>query len=196
MDKLVEILALQIQISEWDYRHHEQLNHYAEIKQIEKFEAHEYSPGTEEAIPPDDYKEYHFAPRPPTQMPPIKPEEFKCRFYACYRGGNKHHHFFPKCRRPCRDKQDALNRIPKRDRDVIEDGDNREIFWGLVAVEQISFFMVAMYHSVILAPCLTFWMIWLFAWHHPGDLQNASVPLLAVLPLLSLFWYPLVMGHR
>jgi len=34
--------------------------------------------------------------------------------------------------------------------------------------------------------------MWLFAWDHPGDLQNASAPFLSVLGLISLFWFPLI----
>jgi hypothetical protein len=160
--------------------------------QFEKIEEHEYSFGINDEVPPDYHLQYEFYPRPPKTIPPIKPWEFKCRFYTCFQGGSKHRHLFLKCRKPCRLKKDALDRIPKCDRSVIEEGDQREIFWGLLAVEQISFAMVAMYHFLILAPTFVFWMLWLFVWGHRSDLQNASVPFLSTIPLLSLFWLMLV----
>jgi hypothetical protein len=45
---------------------------------------------------------------------------------------------------------------------------------------------------LILLPPLIFWFLWLFQWGHSGDLQNASVPFLSALGLISLFWFPLI----
>jgi hypothetical protein len=72
-----------------------------------------------------------------------------------------------------------------------EEGDAREILWGIHGVERLSFLMVAMYHIFILFPPLIFGFLWLFYWGHSGDLQNASVPFLSALGLISLFWFPL-----
>jgi hypothetical protein len=82
--------------------------------------------------------------------------------------------------------KDALTKIPKRDRRVIEDGNGREIFWGLYAVEVVSFATVVMYHTIILVGPFVFWALWIAK--KPKDLQNASVPVLTVLGMLSLFW--------
>jgi hypothetical protein len=45
---------------------------------------------------------------------------------------------------------------------------------------------VAFYHILILALPFGFWGWWQAT--HPGDLQNASVPVTVVLTMLSLFW--------
>jgi hypothetical protein len=85
----------------------------------------------------------------------------------------------------------ALQRIPKRDIEVMEHGDERDLFWGLLAVDEISFFVVAIYHVVLLLPSLLFWVYWMLV-GHPADFQNASVPFFAGLGCLSLFWFPLL----
>lgn len=129
-------------------------------------------------------------------MPPISIHEFRRRFYAC----SKRHSSLTtrimcklhKCRNPCRRSRTALERIPKRKRRVEEDGDSREVFWGIQAIERLSFAVVATYHVFVLAPPLVFWLLWLFYWDHQGDMQNASVPFLTALGILSLFWFPLI----
>jgi hypothetical protein len=134
--------------------------------------------------------EYEFTPKPADPMPPVSRHEFKRRFYGCYKGGKKHRHFFANCRRQCRNKADALERIPKRDREVIEEGDGREIYWGLLADEEIQALRVVVYNIVLLAGPIVFWILWL-RMGHPGDLQNASVPImiaLGSLAMLSSFW--------
>lgn len=85
----------------------------------------------------------------------------------------------------------ALQRIPKRDIEVTEQGDERDLFWGLLAVDEISFVFVACYHFVLLMPALGFWTYWM-ATGHAADLQNATVPFLAAIGCLSLFWFPLI----
>lgn len=129
-------------------------------------------------------------------MPPVSTHEFRRRFYSCHRRCSISRpillNFFHKCRKPCRQSQEVLKRIPKKTWRVDVDNDTREIFWGINAVENISFVMVTIYHLVILFPPLIFWILWLFIWGHSGDLQNASVPFLSALGLLSLFWFPLV----
>jgi len=74
---------------------------------------------------------------------------------------------------------------------VEEKGPARDFFWGIIAKERISFFTVAFYHIIVLLPPFVFWFSWLFLWGHSGDLQNASVPFLSALGLLSLFWFPI-----
>jgi hypothetical protein len=134
--------------------------------------------------------EYEFTPKPADPMPPVSRHEFKRKFYSCYKGGKKHHHFLRGCRRQCRRKADALERIPKRDREIIEDGDGREIFWGLLADEEIQALRVVIYNVILLAGPIAFWILWL-KMGHPGDLQNASVPVtiaLSSFAMLSSFW--------
>jgi hypothetical protein len=143
------------------------------------------------------YPQYSFSPKPrgpADPEPPISRHEFRNRFYKCYRGGKKHNHRFWSCRKQCRRKNDALEKIPKRDREVIEEGDTREIFWGLLAVEEIQFLRVLIYHIAFIAGPFTFWALWLTEMGHPGDLQNASIPFTTAFGLMSLFWFPL--WHR
>jgi len=112
------------------------------------------------------------------------------RYYECLTGGVSHTHWWRACRKQCRKRKDALEKIPKRDREVIEDGDEREIFWGLLAVEEIQFVRVLLYHILCLAGPFVFWVLWM-KMGHPGDLQNASIPItvaLGFLGLLSSSW--------
>ena len=57
---------------------------------------------------------------------------------------------------------------------------------AILVVGEISAAYVAFYHLLILALPFGFWGWWQAT--HPGDLQNASVPVTVVLTMLSLFW--------
>ena len=85
--------------------------------------------------------------------------------------------------------------MPKRLWPLEIGGNARETFWGLYVVENISFLRVAVFHAVVIVPAVVFWFLWLFYWGHGGDLQNASVPFLCALGVVSLFWYPLYGGR-
>lgn len=65
-------------------------------------------------------------------------------------------------------------------------GNNSESSWGIQAQHAISALRVVLYHLVILASIFGLWVCWMVT--HPGDLQNAAVPLATVIMLLSLFW--------
>ncbi|KAF2421549.1 hypothetical protein EJ08DRAFT_491691 [Tothia fuscella] len=150
----------------------------------EKFLAHEITPkGVGLADP--NHPEYRF--KPVERDPPVTPREFRSRFYSCYQGGKKHAHRWRQCRHQSLGSADALERIPKRDRMVVEESEKREDFWGLEAVECISFLMFAIYQFLFLIAPFVFWALWLTLWGHNGDLQNASVPLLTAIGLWSLF---------
>lgn len=127
----------------------------------------------------------------PNNIPPISPHEFKRRFYTCYKRGLTCR-FLHRCKKPCRTSREAVERIPKKLRPLEEGGAHRENFWGILAIEKISALAVAIYHALILTGPFAFWFLWLFKWGHPGDLQNASIPVAVVIGLLSLFWLPLV----
>jgi hypothetical protein len=58
--------------------------------------------------------------------------------------------------------------------------------WGLKAQHEVSAAYVAVYHLLILIPPFAFWGWWQYT--HPEDLQNASVPAVVALGMLSLFW--------
>ena len=55
-------------------------------------------------------------------------------------------------------------------------------------MEHVSFLGVMMYHTLLLFPPLVFWFLWLFAWGHEGDLQNAAIPFMAAVTLLAVVW--------
>ena len=126
-------------------------------------------------------------------MPPITPHEFRRRYYSCHGNCPVSRSsllcYFHRCKKPCRLRLDAVDRIPKRTSRLEMEGDARSSFWGLYAVERISFLKIAVYHSIIIIPSLIFMFLWLSYWGHSGDLQNASVPLLCGLALLSLLWF-------
>jgi hypothetical protein len=129
---------------------------------------------------------------------PVSKYEFRRRFYSCQsRCSTANSRLLcsllsHKCKRLCRRSQEAVDRIPKMIWKLEESGDAREIFWGLYGRERISFLMVSIYHFLILLLSFIFWLLWLFWWNNSGDLQNASVPFLTALGLISLFWFPLI----
>jgi hypothetical protein len=64
--------------------------------------------------------------------------------------------------------------------------DTIESAWGLQAHFSISAMLVFIYHLLMIAGAVAFWGWWEL--RHPGDLQNATVPLSIVAVFLSLFW--------
>lgn len=128
--------------------------------------------------------------------PPVSPRQFHRRFYRCYKGGKRHSHFYSACKQKCSEAKDALLRIPKRKDRVAErvDEDKENIFWGLQAVEGISFVRICLCHALFISGPFIFWGLWLTVVGHPGDLQNASIPFLVALGFLSIFWF--LLGHK
>lgn len=124
-------------------------------------------------------------------MPPVRKDEFWKRFHFGADRNPLLRLFFP-YKKPCRSCHTAIGRLPKRIRRLEEGGEAHEDFWGLLAVEDISFLRIALYHSVILAGPFIFWFLWLFCLGHTGDLQNAAVPFSVMISLLSFLWFPLV----
>ena len=61
-----------------------------------------------------------------------------------------------------------------------------ELAFGLCPVYNISFLAVFTYHILLILPAFGFWVYWLV--HNPGDLQNASVPLMTVITIIAGFW--------
>jgi hypothetical protein len=124
-------------------------------------------------------KDYHYDSRPlkgEPYEPPISAHEWYDHFYKVqYVNG---------CR--C-----ALRRIPKRDREFFYNNTykGREPMWGLFAERRISFLRVLLWSSAILVGGLIFFIWWLS--NHPGDLQNAIVPIATVSALMGWFWLSL-----
>jgi hypothetical protein len=82
----------------------------------------------------------------------------------------------------------SLDRVPKRNRRLVEDGTDRTTFWGLLAIEALCFWKVLLYHVLFLLFPFVFWVLWLTVMKHPADLQNASVPVVSAVGFLSIFW--------
>ena len=168
------------------------------MSQFEKIGSNEII-SREDSIPSPDDLMYQYMPKPIEHMPPISEHEFRRRFYTCYYRCSLWKamllNAFHRCSTGCK-QAGVLSRIPKKTWRLEENGDAREFFWGILAVEGISFLMVSIYHLLILIPGLVFWFLWLFYWGHSGDLQNASIPFLALLACLPLFWFPLVINTK
>lgn len=129
-------------------------------------------------------QEYLYKPRAPAadaRNPPISPHLFQALFYTCPSPctwripheciqappGSMH-----------------LERIPKRSKSFERDMDSP--IWGFEAVFAVSHIYVLAYHCIMVTGPLIFWVWWLNI--HPGDLQNASIPMTIILACLSLFW--------
>lgn len=67
-----------------------------------------------------------------------------------------------------------------------------DVAFGLEADYMLSLRILAAYYVLTIVPAFVFWGYWMV--RHPGDLQNASVPLMTVLALITVFW--IMMGKR
>lgn len=85
----------------------------------------------------------------------------------------------------CSNRKDYLEKIPKREHAVDEDNEAPEMFWGLLAIEEIQFLRIAVYTIAMTIAPLGFWVFWMKA-GHPADLQNATVPLMVLLTSMAL----------
>jgi hypothetical protein len=142
----------------------------------------------EESLPEDagHGNHYVYSPRPPgVKNPLIKKHEFRKYLRACgifciwsYIPLPKH-----RCCRPHKDSHKWM-RIPKKKTKF--DAVTEEVAFGMEAVYTISFLMVFVYHSLSIVALSGFVAWWLH--HHPGDLQNASIPPMAFLAIVASFW--------
>lgn len=149
------------------------------------------------SMPETANPEYVFVPNDMNPACPISPDEFRLRFYECYRGGEKRHrHHFRNCRKQARPKRDCVDLIPKRRSNVVEDSDETDRFWGLLAVEYPAFWIVATYQVLFITGPFVFWILWLSVFGQKGDWQNASVPVLVALGLMTVFWFPFLHSSR
>lgn len=139
---------------------------------------------------PAHLPEYHYrpiGPSPPWVDPPVLPDEFYDRYYGCSNcmvPGVLFHRCSPLCPATI----ERIDRIPKRTQPLELELQGQEDAWGLHAVEYVSTLRVVIYHIVILTGPLIFWCLWLWYWKHDSDLQNATVPLTCMIPLVSMFW--------
>jgi hypothetical protein len=147
-------------------------------------------------LPHHTNRDYQYEPKPAEDIPPIAEHEFSKHFYSCCKRCSNLKKtvlcYFHRCSKPCYRPRGAITRIPKKTWRFEESGPGREFVWGISGAERQSFYMIALYHLLILIPPFIFWFLWLFRWKHHGDLQNASVPFLMALGLISLFWFPVL----
>lgn len=83
--------------------------------------------------------------------------------------------------------------FPQRDSEIADSPD-REEFWGIYAMEQPSAFRVIVWNAMSMLPCFVFFFMWLFAWGHVGDLQNAAVPISLSFSFVTMFWGSYFLG--
>ncbi|KAH7409342.1 hypothetical protein BKA64DRAFT_393870 [Cadophora sp. MPI-SDFR-AT-0126] len=120
-------------------------------------------------------------------MPPIDPHEFELSLSPC-------NHFcifkpFHDCIEPP-DGGLALERIPKRKEAFELKVGTREQAWGLLTQYSISALLLLVYLIICFVPFVGFWVWWQLK--HPGDLQNASTPLMVFATLLAVWFASLV----
>ena len=70
----------------------------------------------------------------------------------------------------------ALKAMPKRKGRLAIERDEREGFFGLLAVEVVSYAGVAAYVLLANTPWMVFMPLWMVVLGHSADLQNAAVP--------------------
>ena len=80
----------------------------------------------------------------------------------------------------------AIERIPKRKSALEVESGALEFAWGLHAHFAISLVRLLLYHSFLFAGTIAFWAWW--QTKHVNDLQDASILVLAVAAIVSLFW--------
>lgn len=124
---------------------------------------------------------------------PILPSVFTTYIDGCNQGCIKTRLDILDLFRECRGrnhcgKHRVLQQLPRRLRKWNIDKDEKDEAWGLNAVFAVSFCRVVLYHLLILTGSLLFWGIRLGKWARVW--QNASVPFMAVVALVSLFWLP------
>jgi hypothetical protein len=80
--------------------------------------------------------------------------------------------------------------IPKKRSEFVVQADpNTDPYaWGIEADYMLSYWLLSIYHLIPLLLAFFFWVYWLM--HHPGDWQNASVPVVTVIALIAVIWLP------
>ncbi|KAF2679312.1 hypothetical protein K458DRAFT_314529 [Lentithecium fluviatile CBS 122367] len=166
--------------SVWGFSH-------CEFYKFEKFDEHAVTPRKKDEWPDPKYDYY---PKDIVEMPPITEHEFNKRFYSC---APKFHIL---CHKNCHcfkiqkqaHNREIINLLPKKLSQFDDQSDQRDLFWGLYARQQPLFWRVGVYNALCISPLVWFFFMWIFHWGHDGDMQNASVPLMIMMSLLSVFW--------
>jgi hypothetical protein len=79
---------------------------------------------------------------------PITEHEFYNRFYACSTSRSLFHWLpFHQCARSKAKEWDRLHRLPKRVFSIIDESDDPDEFWGLLAREKPAMLRILLYHA-------------------------------------------------
>ncbi|KAI9687189.1 MAG: hypothetical protein M1820_010505 [Bogoriella megaspora] len=165
--------------SVWKFSH-------CEFYKCNKFD--EYSVGPlERGFPKPQNLDYEFLPKPIDHVPPISPTQFYHNFYACLHKKSRFCRMH-RCKTISEASSEAVLRLPKRQSALLLGSDDSETFFGIYAREIPAAYMVMGYNILALTLPTCFFFVWQFALGHPGDLQNASIPLGLTIALLAIFW--------
>jgi hypothetical protein len=131
------------------------------------------------------HQDYVYSPRPPeARIPLIDHGLFSALLNAC--PDTCPWSWFHTCK-PLSPRAHRWKRIPRKNqRFETKSHQIGESAYGIEANYVISAAMMTLYHGVLLAGGVAFFIYWLVK--HPGDLQNASVPLFTALGLMASFW--------
>ena len=130
--------------------------------------------------------EYIYDPRKAkAKHPPLTKHMFKVAFSVC--SESCPFQYVHRCRFGSTG-TDGLERIPKKCRewDFKAADPDSDHAWGLKACPGLCGARIVMYNLLILLGPYAFWAYWQGT--HPTDMQNASVPTMFVLSLITLFW--------
>lgn len=131
-----------------------------------------------------DY-EYAVSERMPPDRPPIDRSEFKDYANFCARPCYWRLWVFHDCNEPSEHYR-LVSRLPKKKTWWHLDSPEPSVAWGLECVHEISASRVLAWHAAFVSWTFGIWIWWLIV--HPGDIQNAAVPLTVMITLMSTFW--------
>ncbi|XP_014560348.1 hypothetical protein COCVIDRAFT_89616 [Bipolaris victoriae FI3] len=142
--------------------------------------------------------EYEYDPKPPLgKIPLIEPDVFAACLDSCDDGckwsvlGPWLHDCFQ-----LQPDKERITCIPKKKKEfaVKSKYDAENLVWGIQPGYAVSLVMILIYALVPLLSAFGFWIYWLA--HHPGDWQNASVPMVTAVTLETLLLSLLVLSSR
>lgn len=142
--------------------------------------------------------EYEYDPKPPLgKIPLIEPDVFAACLQSCDDGckwsvlGPWLHDCFQ-----LQPDKERITCIPKKRKEfaVKSKHDAENLVWGIQPGYAVSLVMISIYTLVPLLSAFGFWIYWLA--RHPGDWQNASVPMVTGVTLETLLLSLLVLSSR
>lgn len=130
---------------------------------------------------------YEYEPRPPNAQPPlIDPGIFRILLSECNEVCLRKALPWHDCIR-ISPKSSYVTKIPKKKDDFeVSNETGERVAFGIEADYMLSLRVLAIYHLIVIIPSFIFWAYWMSK--HSGDWQNASVPLMTVVALTTVFW--------